>query len=287
MKYFGFNATKILKYKYKIKFLYLLYYMKHCLPNHKLFKKTRKLRNTKNGKSVFVFGNGPSMKKLDPQKIKRYTSEDFEVIACNSFLYSDMGKAVKPDYMLFSDKLDFVDVPDDHPRAFRAKIGKPDKQKAIELGIPIFAPIKFCKYQKNGQCFFFDDYEDIFSNNVANILRPRGYGSWSGNKALSVAVYMGYSNIYICGLDYDMFKDIKVNNENKIYWEVKHFYDNEKRPSYVFERSKEYTIGTLLYKAHLNFIFLEKFKGYPITNLDPESYVDAFPKNHDLKIYKN
>ncbi len=84
-----------------------------------------------------------------------------------------------------------------------------------------------------------------------------------------------------------MFKDIKVNKENKLYWEVKHFYDNEKRPSYVFERSKEYTIGTLLYKAHLNFTFLEKFKGYPIINLNPESYVDSFSKNHDLQIYKN
>ena len=50
--------------------------------------------------------------------------------------------------MLFSDKLDFVNVTDDHPRAFRAKLGKPDKQKAIDNNIPIFVPINLLSIKK-------------------------------------------------------------------------------------------------------------------------------------------
>ena len=61
-------------------------------------------------------------------------------------------------------------------------------------------------------------------------------------------------------MDYDIFKSIKVNRENEIFCEVQHFYDDNERTSYVLERSKDDgSVATFLYKAHLNFIFLEKF----------------------------
>lgn len=285
MIYFGLSTKKLIWHHFLTRLLYIHYWLKYYWPNRSALIETKRLKGSKKNRKAFVFGSGPSMRKLDPEKIEKKKKEGFDVLACNGYLCSAIGNKVLPTYMLFSDTVDFVSVPPDHPRASRAKLGKPDKAKAEYLGIPIFVPIKYRRFQKNQKCYFFNDFENIFSQNVSNILKPRGYGSFSGNKLLSTAVYLGYSEIYICGLDYAMFKTMTVDQDNKIYSEVQHFYDGEQRQSYKFERSDQYTVGRLMYNWHMNFIFLEKFKNQSIINLDPDSYVDAFSKWHDLDVY--
>ena len=119
---------------------------------------------------------------------------------------------------------------------------------------------------------FFNDSENIFSPNVVNITKPRGYNSWTGRKALSISCYLGYDNIFICGMDYDMLRDIKVTKDNKLYWTVKHCHDDKDRPSYVMEKSSFRTTGELLYFSHFDIIFHDKFKSLPIALWDPQAY---------------
>jgi uncharacterized Rossmann fold enzyme len=286
MRYLGISAPKIVRYWLRVKLEVAYYYLKYCIINFESLLKTYKLKNTKKNNKVFVFGNGPSMKKLDPIKIKNYSNNGYDIIACNGFIQSDFGKHIKPNYMVFSDPLDFKTVPNTHPRKFRELLGKKDKQDAINEQIPIFAPINFLNYEKYDNCYFFNDCEDIFSNNISNILAPRGYGSWTGNKALSIATYLGYSEIYICGLDYDIFKKINVNSKNEIFTKNEHFYDSKDRDSYVFERSKSgYNVAKFLYQAHINLIIFDKFKKHPIINLSKEGLIDSFQKKHKLDVY--
>ena len=68
-----------------------------------LYKETIKLRKSKTTKKLFLFGNGNSIKLIDPYKILQLQKKGFEVMTTNSFLYSKIGKIIRPDYYVLSD----------------------------------------------------------------------------------------------------------------------------------------------------------------------------------------
>lgn len=284
-EYLGLSWQRILAYRAKTHVDTFKYYLKYQLPYSKAINRTRALKGTQRGNSAFVFGNGPSMQKIDPRKIKGYQDQGYQIIAVNNFLYSEISNLIKPDYIVFSDPLDFVDVSDDHPRAERARIGKLQKEKVVASNIPLFIPLTYFRLHQTAPTYYFCDAENIFSKNVADITKPRGYMSWTGMKALAIACYLGFSEIYICGMDYDMFRNLKVNENCEPYWLVEHFYDDDELKGYKIDKSSN-TTGEILYFAHLNFTVHEKFKEFPIFNLDPESLVDTFSKNHKLDVSK-
>ena len=288
-----FNPNQFLDYSFQkllLNYFYsrveiFKYYLKYVLPNKKILKKTLKLKSSKKGKKAFVFGSGPSMNLLDSKKISNYiNNEGYEIIALNSFLYSDFAKFIKPNFMVFSDPLDFIDVPDTHPRLKRAINGKKDKQKAIDNNIPLIVPINFLKEtkQNHGEVFYFNDSCDYFSENI-DLLKPRSYKTFTGMKAIASGVFMGYDEIYICGFDYDHFKKTVVNQDNKIIHEFGHYYKSIERPNHFVPVKR--TFGHHLYDCALAFIQHDKFKKYNIINLDKQSYIDSFPKNKNLNVY--
>jgi hypothetical protein len=218
--------------------------------------------------------------------MRAFMENGMHLITVNNFIHSDFADILQPTYHIFSDPLDFIDVPDSHPKAERARMGKKDKQRVMDRGIPLFVPIQYYDYHPKENTHFFYDVENIFSANVADLGRARGYMSWSGMKALAVACSLGYERIYFCGMDYDMFKSIQVHEDNKLYREVNHYYDDESHPKYEFHGGR-YSIGEFLYMEHLNFMVHDKFAPYPLVNLNPKGLIDSLPKEHSLDIYRN
>lgn len=281
--YLGLSIKRILLYRLRTYRDVLAYSAKYMIQHAGELQRTGDLEGSCQGKSAFVFGNGPSMKKLDPEKVLGYQTRGFDVIAVNNFLYSDMGQKVTPDYHVFSDPLDFKQVPEDHPRWERAQRGKAEKEWVVERGIRLFAPLQFIDIVDYPLAYYFCDAENIFSRNI-DPRWPRGYPSWTGMKALAIACFLGYERIYICGMDYDMFRTMQVDQDNKCFWTVEHFYDDDRSPSYVIDKTTR-SSGEVLYFAHLNFVCHDKFADHPIVNLDPTGLVDSFPKAHDLDVY--
>lgn len=284
-QFLGYSFKSLLLYYLNTKYEILRYYIKYILPNKKYLKKTRILKNSKKGKNVFIFGSGPSMKTLDPKKIANYVkSKGFEVIALNSFMYSIFSEHIIPNYMVFSDPLDFIDVPNNHPRLKRSIDGKLDKKKAIDKQIPLIIPINFLKYTKkdHGEVFYFNDCQDYFSKKI-NLLKPRPYKSFTGMKAIACGAFMGYENIYICGFDYDHFKKTSVNEDNQIIHEFGHYYESKERPNHIVNVNR--TFGYHLFDCALAFIQHDYFKNFNITNLHKNSFIDSFKKNKNLDVY--
>ena len=290
---FKFDPNQFVEYSFKnflLNFIYtkfnaILYYLKYIRPNKKILKKTISLKNLKKGKKAFIFGSGPSMNELDPKKISHYVNdEQFEVIALNSFLYSDFSNFVTPNYMVFSDPVDFTSVPEDHVNYSRSVNGQKDKKRAIEKNIPLIVPINFLEQTKkgHGQVFYFNDCSDFFSKKI-DLLKPRPYKTFTGLKAIACGVYMGYDEIYICGFDYDNFKKTYVNEDNEIIHEFNHYYDSKDRPSRVINVQKSF--GHHLHSGALAFIHHDKFKRFNIINLHKNSFIDSFPKNKNLNVY--
>ena len=103
--------------------------------------------------------------------------------------------------------------------------------------------------------------------------------------ALSIALYLDFSRIYICGVDNTYFKSVTVDGENRLFFENTHFYDERisKTPVSALDGAN---MGHFLDIQQKLFQDLYRFSGCSITNLDPESLVDAFPKHHKLDVYR-
>jgi hypothetical protein len=257
------------------------YYIIYILPQRDNLKRTKELKNTKKGKNCFVFANGPSLNLLDARKIERYQKAGFDIICVNSYILSDMADIVVPNYYVLSDPASFNECTQPLSKeivdAQRRQI-----DRLNELNIPVFIPAQFSKLNIIKQFFIFNDVENRFSRNI-DPLKPRGYLSMTGYKALAIACYLGYGTIYICGFDNDYFKTITVDENNDLYYIDKHYYDNGIKSKTGPNAGKG--LGNYLWVNHLLFKGLELFNHHNIINLNKNSLVDAFSKSHNLDVF--
>ena len=257
------------------------YYMLHIFPQRNEVQRMKKLNGIREGKQCFVFANGPSMNLLDSKKILKYQQSGFDVICMNSYIISDMAKMIIPDYYVLSDPASFFAsnrlISDD-------VMETQEKQNKVlnELNIPLFMPAEYSNLNLFKNYYIFYNFGNRFKSYV-NPLKPRGYPTTTAHKALTIACYLGYDEIYICGFDHDFIKNILVDENNNPYFLINHYYDPEIKTKITHETGKNVSI--LLWEQHQLFKNLERFKKYNIINLDKNGLVDAFSKKHNLDIY--
>ena len=229
-----------------------------------------------------MFASGPSLNKLNAEKVKEYLLQGFDLLAINSYVLSEFAKIAPPTLYLLSDPVHFGKL---------LHMVIPEKREEVSrvfdlvssLNIPLFCPIEFYKLSYD-KVYYYNTYSDYFSNNVSDLTKPHGFLGMTAYRALSAAVYMGYDVIYICGYDNDWFKSIKIDDNNEIFYTNKHYY-NITGHNLKVKGTDSNSLGELLYQYHFLFKHLEKFKNYNIYNLDKDSLVDAFSKHHNLDIY--
>ena len=192
-----------------------------------------------------------------------------------------MAKMIDPDYYVLSDPVSFFAsnrlISDDVMKA-------QEKQNKVlnELNIPLFMPAEYSNLNLFKNNYMFYNFGNRFKSYV-NPLKPRGYPTTTAHKALTIACYLGYDEIYICGFDHDFVKNILVDENNNPYFLINHYYDAEIKTKITHETNKN--VSTLLWEQHQLFKNLERFKKYNIINLDENGLVDAFTKKHNLDIY--
>ncbi|WP_345247148.1 hypothetical protein [Nibrella saemangeumensis] len=243
---------------------------------------TRRLKGTKKGKVALVLANGPSVGKLDVQKIARLQQENgFEVFAVNSYISSPLAQVIAPDYYLLSDPAFFN--PEKYPH-LTERLTR-DISLLSQTDVTCFVPLEHYRTASFRRKYGYYDRGNLFLNRIT-ITGPRSYVSMTAYKALAAACYMGYSQIYICGFDNDYFLNLMVDEKNDMYYIDRHFYDKPGSTPSKIRDTNARSVGELLYFHHYLFKHLEKFKSYPIINLNREGLVDCFPKQHSLDVYK-
>jgi hypothetical protein len=288
---FDYMVYFLLDHFLLIKRLYLILSSKNKI---KELKKTSLLRNTYKHTSAFVFANGPSLKKLDFFKVKKYQEEGFKIFCVNSFIGDGTGLIFIPDYYVLSDPA-FFGFYDE----LYENLGKEADKRIKEIknninalknykDIKLFVPIQFYgRLELNNEIFYFNDIEyRWFNKNVTNIIYPRSYISMTAYKALAIACFMGFKKIYICGFDNDYFKSITVDIENNLYYANMHFKEQGDDKVRKVLHNEASNIAELLRGFASLFEDLYKFPKDRIINLDNESLVDAFSKKHNLDVYK-
>ena len=262
------------------------YYFRHQLPHAEALKKTAAFKNKHKGQAAFVLGCGPSLNKLDLRKLAKYQKEDqFKVYAVNSYLLSEYTQELVPDYYFLSDpalfghKTDYGQAYDDKAQDLVRRVS----EKIKVLSLPVFIPADFYDKVDWPTKYPFCDQQDLYSKNIIDPIRPRGYLSATVLKALTMALFMGHEKIYIAGIDCSDIKYTFVNKKNEMHLDYRHFFNDNHNPLRI---SYAANMCEMLYWEHLLYESYRRFWEYPIINLDPDGLLDCFSKEHELDIYK-
>lgn len=102
------------------------------------------------------------------------------------------------------------------------------------------------------------------------------------------ALNMGYSEVYLYGVEHTFFENMGVDDKNRLYLTDSHFYGTEKR--FVLNcDGKQWHIKDWLYDKYLTFLEHERMCGYAdflgatIVNCTENSLIDAYPRLSQLK----
>lgn len=252
------------------------FYFRTPRPSRHSMQEMAKYRGNGAGKIALVLGNGPSLQKLIPSQVRENFDDIFIV---NGFHNLQIAEHINPSFYCLSDPFDNSELNDEKsPEGVLLSRYFKENLNCIRL-LP--HTWEFESHSIPNQTLYFDDREQtIFSRNISP-LKPRAYTSVTLYKALAVACFMGYKEIFILGFDNTEFlgycgrPDNLTDFKETIYAPLK-----EGR---IYSRGNELfpfnfgMAGRMQSYAHL-FGDLDFFKDYPIQNLDPSSLTDAFPK---------
>jgi hypothetical protein len=238
----------------------------------------RKLAGSARAKTVLVIGSGPSAESLNAKKVAEgQKSGTLVVMSTNHFLASALAKTITPDFLVWSDDGFHPKNHSSHRNQWKLLADNPSvtvvmpwtwKKHVARTGIP------------NPVVFFDDDSLETWSKNISP-LRPRGYQGTTGAKALALAVHLGGTDIQIIGIDLSYMRNFAVNPDNTVTRHPTHLAGTDSGQQDL----SSYTLlgmADLLYSTANHFrAFHTHFSGKNISNLDPHSLVDAFPKRCD------
>jgi hypothetical protein len=189
-----------------------LYYFKY----KKILSENRKLKNKYQGKRCFLIGNGPSLNQMDLIKLRNEYTFVFNFF----YLHKDFNK-IKPKFYCLMEPLKNLTKYNVNINKFFPEINKAFKN----IDVKMFFRVDIKRYIESNKLFL--------NKNIHYLLADRGilktliinddiskyysFADASINNAICIAVYLGFSEIYLVGCDYDII----------LCKDIKHFYENE------------------------------------------------------------
>jgi len=244
----------------------------------------------KRAKNVFVFANGPSLNDLDFTKIKRLVDEKkFDLITVNCFASKGIQQFdIKPSIAVFGDPDHFIGIDGNGVLPQYEE----DIKTINDSKIPVMIPDQYFVYSKFKNGIPYCSVRNQYGNNVSNIQKPLGFYSVTAFAAISLAIHLGYKNIYICGYDNSYFKNFSVDQKNRRVLPDQHFYDTEKSAKRYMNPDQYGPISDIFLDFSRHFRYLEKINRLKppevtISNIALTTYTDAFPRCFNLGIYND
>lgn len=271
--YYGKSVFRLFVYN----FWQLSGYFKRRGPSKKLLLATRRLQNSKSGKTALVLGSGPSLDLLVPERVKEYFDDVFVVNSYYKYQHSDV---VIPDYYSLSDPNFFVETT---KTTFHESQSLNDYLSASSATLIIPHLNRNQLPQVENNVLFFDDRElPRFLGGGISPLKPRCYVSMTLYKSLAMAIHLGYDQIFVLGMDNSDFISYKSNPHNQLSRSSELYFSDKMKWKGMPETSDpEVLPGGIAGQLQLLALFFGDLFMFPnerIVNLDENSFVDAFPK---------
>lgn len=245
------------------------------------------------GESVYILANGPSLN----HEINELINENAPLnksLVVNFFVETDLFTQIKPMYYCLAD-----------PLFNREKLlTERTKDVYILLNKTVTWPMTL---------FVWKEAEKMVSNLISNpnikivslsILLFRGFESkryeyYKKGKSVPsyvnvtiMAIYallnLGYSTIYLYGVDHSFLAGLCVNDDNRLCIVDKHFYGTEKKEFPPKNDGSLWKMKDFVYDKYLTFVEHEVMKGYAdylgaqIINCTKDSWIDAYTRKTQL-----
>lgn len=243
------------------------------------------------GKRIHILCTGPSLKQdlLELMGDKQFMKED--KICVNYFFHDKLIKELKPAVYCLAD-----------PLLFRSTyIGIFNEINAlVDWDMKLVVPLYGKEIIKTVKSMLTNHHITLvtISALIYNGFESNRYKSWKiGHSVPSfvnisimasyVALNMGYSDIYLYGVEHTFFEKMGVDDENRLYLTDNHFYGSEKR--YVLRDGQQWHIKDWLYDKYLTFLEHERMCGYAnylgatIVNCTENSLIDAYIRLSQIK----
>jgi len=242
-----------------------------------------------------ILGNGPSLTKSLEEEFDFIDNK--KNICVNYFLLSDFYIKLQPEYYVLVAPEFWIENPPTEQHAIsRQELF--DKMNAFTTwNMFLFIPVaarnsRFWKkiiwnnrikiiYYNNTPVEGFDFINHLFFRYNLGMPRPHNVLIPS----IFLSINMGFKKIYIVGADHSWHEELKIDNNNLVTVNHKHFYDKGQInfPMYKLD-GKEYYIHDVfrkLYLAFQGYFVLSNYakeKNAKILNASKMSYIDAFEK---------
>jgi hypothetical protein len=243
----------------------------HAKADLQEFSRNAEFRNTQVGKRCFILGNGPSLLKHD---LLPLGSE--QVFVVNNFYRHQDFTAIKPNYYVFAD-----------PDVYRLEVPsvvswwQEFAEKVKGQNIVFFLPIQLKGTAVHGllkqEKVYFLGLDLPFSENTVHkfdITETVGAAQNVLILCIQLAIYMGFTEIYLTGADHDWLTNIK---------ELKHFYGtvdattNGVRETFHTEYSWWVYATNKMFKQYKMVRRYAKDKGVKIYNASEAGLLDIYP----------
>jgi len=246
-------------------------------------KPLRELSNLCHANDALVMGNGPSTQRLNWQAVVDAQSRGMSVFAINYFPLAPEFKLIQPNYLVLSDP---IMKPNSNSDSRNEELWITiQKTSSMNLIVPLswYRSIKAQNNILNSILYFDDSGLEGWTRNISP-LRARGYLALTAYKAIAISIFLGFRETKIIGVDNSMFQTISVDSENRLIQQSNHFFTKGGKTSDLTAFYPK-GISDYFYDVSLCFYFLRRcFVGQPVSNLDPHSLVDAFPKQSSSEL---
>ncbi len=179
------------------------------LPHRGVLKNSRMLKNSRSGPAI-VAATGPSLNSI-PEELLLYFKNNDALFGVNHYLLTDKGQSVAPTYQVLIDDYHFTKKGSLDPveLEFRQQL----KKVNIKYIVQRYSTMRLNDH--SDQIFIFGHVLPGISRSI-NPLRVVGFVPNSSLFAISIALYLGFSPIYVTGLDYDYHKYIAFDGDTLV-----------------------------------------------------------------------
>ena len=272
-------------------FNYFLIKISPCAPQS---SDVQKFRNTKIGKSCIIVGNGPSVRMEDLNIIHKSGIDSF---GANRILDILGNTSWRPTYLCIMDPSFLISLKTTcTPNQYSNQI----KQFGIEnvffnsMVKKYFKDTDRIHYIKNTPAIIFSEHIMPFSNNAARYISDLGSVT---HFSIQIAYYMGYSTIYLYGMDntYVKYLDVdgvfKINNDIESHVAgMKTNVDDEKKSEAVKTKYRAFQTGGYAdrRKSEKGYNECKKFAethDFQIINLTHGGTLDTFDRQDFYSVF--
>ena len=236
---------------------------------------------------VIILGNGPSLKNIDLAKLR----DKKRIIACVNYfpIYNEDFFIIKPDFLCLFDPV-FFDFIVEHNKEDNLKLL--DCLEKVDWKLIILCPAGKRLHLKNNNISYSWINYNInpfpFVNKLVSFFYKKNILSYGCYNVVLGALYYfiscKYDNIYIAGVDMSDFKNLYVDNNNRVYVNTTHSYGSTR---YYFDEMPEHNVFCfceILSSYQKVFVSFDCAKKYAdrmkvnVRNLSIDSYIDSFDK---------